>query len=281
MKNIFKTQKFRFLTVTLIIVVVLSDISQIFGINIISSSLGSITTGMQRVSAEVTKSSEQKTYEELIAENKQLKAELSSLRFELSDYKNTKEENLRLWKYFDLKKEDNNYKFVPVKVIRRDSLDDFYSFTADRGSSDGVSLNDPVISQNGLVGYVSELNASYSKVTTILSPDFAAGAKAVNSKECGVISGNAIYSDRNLTTFTKLSSVDKLKTGEQISTTGIGGMFPENIPVGKVKKIEFNSYDASMEAVIEPFEDVRTLTDAVFVTDFKGKGKILSSEENK
>ena len=93
-----------------------------------------------------------------------------------------------------------------------------------------------LVACNGLVGYISEVNRSYSKVTTILSPDLLAGAKDVKSKDTGVITGDADYSDKNLVTMKKLAENNKIKVGDQISTTGIGGMYPENISVGKEER---------------------------------------------
>ncbi|MBQ9673517.1 MAG: rod shape-determining protein MreC [Ruminococcus sp.] len=280
MKEIFRAKSFKVLIVTLIVLVVLGGTSKIFGTSVLSSLTGYITTSMQRVSAQVTKNSSEKTYEELLAENEQLKSEIAQLRNQLADYTDIKEENQRLWKYYDLKKADNNYRFVPVNVIRRDPSSEFYSFTADRGNGENISVNDPVVTENGLVGYVSEVNASYCKVTTILSPDLSAGARDIKSSDSGIVTGNAVYSDSNLTTMTKLSETNKIKKGDQISTTGIGGMYPEKISIGTVKSLEYDDYDASLYAVIEPYEDVRNITDAIIITEFNGKGEIAEKTES-
>lgn len=279
MKEIFKTKSFKTLIVTLIILIMLSGFSAVFDTNIISSAVGYITVGMQRVSATVTEDNTKKSYDELLYENQQLKKELSTLRTQLSDYLDVKEENARLWKYYDLKKKNDKYNFVPVSVIRRDVSSDFYSFTVDRGSNEDISVNDPVVSENGLVGYVKEVSATYCIVTTILSPDLSAGAKDVISKDTGVITGDAEYSDKNLVTMKKLAENNKIKVGDQISTTGIGGMFPENVSVGTVKELKYDDFDTSLYAVIEPYEDIQNVTDVVIVTSFEGQGEITPAKD--
>ncbi|MCH5201588.1 MAG: rod shape-determining protein MreC [Oscillospiraceae bacterium] len=279
MKEIFKTKSFKTLIITLIILIMLSGFSAVFDTNIISSSVGFLTVGMQRVSAAVTENNTEKSYDELLYENQQLKKELSNLRTQLSDYMDVKEENARLWKYYDLKKKNDKYNFVPVSVIRRDASAEFYSFTVDRGSNENISVNDPVVSENGLVGYVKEVSVTYCIVTTILSPDLSAGAKDVISKDTGIITGDAEYSDKNLVTMKKLAENNKIKVGDQISTTGIGGMFPENVSVGTVKELKYDDFDTSLYAVIEPYEDIQNVTDVVIVTSFEGQGEIAPAKD--
>ena len=277
MKDIFKTKNFKILIVTLIVIIMCIGVSSIFNTSVISSAVGYITTGMQRVSATVTDGENKKSYSELEAENEQLKKEVASLRTQLADYKDVKDENARLWKYYGLKKENSGYDFVPASVIRRDPGDMFYSFTIDRGTGEGISVNDPVVTENGLVGYISEVSTNSCKVTTILSPDLSAGAKDVKSKDTGVITGDADYSDQNLVTMKKLAENNKIKEGDQISKTGIGGMYPENISVGKVKEVKYDSFDTSLYAVIEPYEDIQNVSDVVVITSFDGQGEIEES----
>ncbi len=274
MKYIFTSKSFKTLIVTLIVLIMLSGISAIFDTSVISSVTGYITVGMQRVSAEVLGGKEKKTYEELQSENEALKKEVATLRAQLADYENIKTENARLWKYYGLKNNNQEYNFVPVSVIRRDASDKFYSFTVDRGTNEDIALNDPVVTENGLVGYISSISRTYAVVTTVLSPDFSSGVKDVKSKDTGVVKGDPHYSDQGLVTMKQIAENNKMKKGDQISTTGIGGMYPENISVGKVKELKYDDFDTSLYAVIEPYEDIKNVTDVVVITSFKGQGEI-------
>lgn len=274
MKEMFNSKSFKTLIVTLIILIVVSGFSAIFDTSLFSSVVGYIISPMQSVSASVVGKNSTKTYDELLAENEELKKEVASLRAQLADYENIKTENARLWKYYGLKNDNQEYDFVPVSVIRRDASDKFYSFTIDQGSSEDIALNDPVVTENGLVGYISSVSRTYATVTTILSPELSAGAKDVKSKDTGVIKGDAHYSDSGLITMKQLAENNKIKKGDQISTTGIGGIYPENLSIGKVKELKYDDFDTSLYAVVEPYEDVRTVTDVVVITAFKGQGEI-------
>ena len=280
MREFFSGKKAKIISVTVVVFIVLAVLGA-SGYPVVSSGVNFLTMGLSQVSAAAA-SGDEKTYDELLEENKKLNKEAADLRARLVDYYDIKEENARLWKYYKIKKSNPDYEIMPASVIRRDSSQDFYSFTVDMGTSNGVEVQDPVITENGLIGFVSSASAVSSKVTTILSPDLQAGAVDKLTKDSGVIAGNALYTDENKTTLTKIDANAKIKNGDIITTSGIGGIYPANLIVGKVTGIKYNKYDATRYAVVEPFEKVKSITDVVILTDFKNKGEIkrISGKED-
>lgn len=266
------------LIITLIILTVLSVFSQAEN-SLLSSGLNTLSKGLFQLSAAATASADSATKEDLQAEVEALKKENADLRAQLADYIDTKAENERLWKYYELKKQNPSYQIALANVIRRDVNDDFYSFTLDVGTSVGVSVNAPVITDNGLVGWVCQADASTCKVKTILSPDTKASVSDKQSGDSGILSGSVSLCDQNLTSMNKLAENHQLKEGDMIVTSGTGGVYPSGLLVGEVQSIEFNKYDASRYAVIKPFEDVRSITAAAVITDFEEKGKVVKSDE--
>lgn len=279
MKGFLHNKNFKTLLITLVILVVMSVLS-LADNSVVSSAVNGITKGLFQVSASATASADTVSYDDLKKENEELKKENAELRSQLVDYYETKSENDRLWKYYDLKKENPSYKILPASVIRRDVNDDFYSFTLDIGSSNGVELNDPVITENGLVGWVCRTDAGICKVKTILSPDTRAGAIDKKTGDLGIVSGSAEYSDQNLTCLTKIAEDNKIKEGDIIVTSGTGGVYPGNLVIGEVKELSFNSYDTTRCAIIEPYEDICTVTAAAVITDFETKGEVKQSNED-
>lgn len=279
MKDIFTNKSIKILAITLATIIVVSILGAT-GNPFVSSAVGFLTNGLSQVTAAAADAVSQKTYEELESENEELKSENADLRTQLADYYDLQDENARLWKYYKIKKKNPDYDLVPAAVIRRDSGDDFYSFTVDAGTAMGVKEQDPVVTENGLVGYVSSVNAANCTVTTILSPDIQAGAIDKKTKDSGVISGSATYSDKGLTTLTKINTTSTIKKGDIVVTSGIGGTYPENLIIGKIKKIKFNENEAEKYAVIEPYEDVKTVTDVVIITDFENQGEILEDDKS-
>ena len=203
-----------------------------------------------------------------------LKRENEELRAELIDYLDLQRENERLLKYFNISKQKPDLTLKPAVVIARDADDDFYSFTIGKGTADGVSEGNPVITENGLIGQVSRAEQYSSIVTTILSPKIQIGAYDSRSSDSGVISGMAELSLKNRTALTLLTEDNTIKEGDIITTQGTGGNYPKGLAVGKVKSVEYSEFDSSPYAVIEPYEDISRVVSALVVTDFSGRGEV-------
>lgn len=274
MKDLISSKSFKKLICVLLVIAVAVTITAVSGKSVVSSLLSSLTLGLQEVSAAVSEEANKKSYDELLEENKALQNEINELRTQLVDYYDVKQENARLWRYYDLKREYPQYELLPATVVRRDPNDDFYAFTINQGRSDGVNVGDPVVTEKGLVGWVSAVDASTSRVKTILSPDAKVGAIDSVSRDSGIVTGSVTLADKNLTTMTKISALNTMKQGDIIITTGITGIYPPSIIVGEVTEIRFDEYDTSKYAVIKPFEDITSVLDVVVITDFEGKGEI-------
>lgn len=251
------------------------------GGSIFSDALGFITTPMQKVStvitnnAAVTANNVLQSKEELEAENAALKKEIEELNTKLIDYYQVKLENEQFRSVLELKEENKDFQFVSAAVIGRDPNDMFYSFYIEKGESSGISLNDPVITNSGVVGWISSVNASFSKVTTILSADTSIAAVDKVNRESGVLSSDIKYADQGVIKLGYLTVDTKIKPGDIIVTSGLGGIYPKDLPVGKVQEVMPEAYDVSYCATVKPFVDVKTVRDVFVITDFQGQGQVL------
>lgn len=276
MKEFLKSNSVKIFLSTVFVLIVLSVFTSSLQSNLLSSVVSSATYPLSKVTAAAADKDE-RTYEELLAENEALKEENAQLRNDLINYYDTLTENARLWKFYDLKKQNPEYTMVPSTVLKRDSNDEFFSFTLDKGSTSDVAINDPVVSQNGLVGWVSEVDLNTCKVVTLLSPQTSVGAIDRKTSDTGVITGNAKYCDNNLTTLTKLSADHKVKKGHIIATTGISGLYPKGLIIGKVVNVCYDTYNSSYYAVVKPYDDIREIKDLAIITNYTGQGEVLLS----
>ena len=71
-----------------------------------------------------------------------------------------------------------------------------------------------------------------------------------------------------------LNYIKPYKKGDIIVTSGIGGVYPADLILGEVTNIRYDDYDAAKYAVVKPYEDIKSVTDVVVLTDFKNKGEI-------
>lgn len=214
-----------------------------------------------------------KSRAELEKENSRLTEENNRLNDLLVDYYDIKKEYDELAKFYDIKKEQKNFSLAVANVIARDPNENFYGFTLDRGITDQIPLNAPVITDKGLVGWVSEVSINSCKVTTILSPATNAAALDKKTSDNGIITGSAEFSDKGLTCLTNIQSKHHMEKDDIIVTSGFGGVYPENIKIGKVTEITVDSYTGMPIAVIEPFEDISHISSVVIIKDFNESGK--------
>lgn len=210
----------------------------------------------------------------------ELEEELREANKKLVDYEQKKRENEQFREFLGLKETNPDYDFEPATVIGRDSTNRFYSFTIDRGSIHGVEAADPVITADGLVGIVWEVGLTYSHVRTILDISVEAGVYDISTRDSGIVTGDISLSSEGLCKLKYLPKESGIANGNLIVTSGIGGVFPKDLPVGTVKSIEVDSSGLSLTAVISPSADIEDVTDVLVIKSFNGQstGYIGSSE---
>lgn len=281
-KRFFKSNGFKLFSACCFIAVGISILSFVPGANFVSEVVDYIVTPMQMVLnnfsnvATSVLPKTQKSADEYEKEIKDLKTELVRMRTILTDYYEVKRENAQYLKFYGFKKQNKSLKFKTAEVISRDPNDLFYGFTLDKGSSDGICENDPVITENGLLGRVSVVKKHSCRVKTILSPGYKMGAIDSVTGDSGVVTGKKSLADGNKTALMYISAQNKIKSGDIIVTTGLGGICPKGLPLGSVVEIKNDDYDSSFYAVIEPFDDIKSIVDVFILTDFSGKGDIAA-----
>ena len=277
MKDIFQSTKVKVFLSVLLVLIMLAVFTRNVENNIISTTLNAFTFGLSKVSAAASAdSSDNKSIDELKAENEALAQANRELRAKLVDYYNVKEENTRLWSFYGIKKEHEDYALIPAMVLRRDSNDEFGSFTIDKGTASDVNVGDPVIGESGLIGWISEADVYTAKVVTVLSPQTSIGAVDNATGDTGIVTGSAKYADDSCTTFTKLNSENKVEEGDIITSSGASGIYPKGMMLGEVKEIGYDTYDTSYYAVVEPYDDIKKVVDVAVICGYEGQGEILT-----
>lgn len=180
--------------------------------------------------------------------------------------------------YLEIKDKNPDFKFEPATVISRDNTDPYLSFVINKGSANGVKENDPVITDAGLVGYISEVGLTTSKVATILSPDIVIGALDNRTNDSGVVSGTLEQAKEGNTKLFNLSRSCNVAVGDYVVTSG-EGIFPSGLLIGTIKSIGTDEYNTSIYANIDPFEDISEIREVMVITDFEGQGSVLSDSK--
>ncbi|MFR4023440.1 MAG: rod shape-determining protein MreC [[Eubacterium] siraeum] len=208
------------------------------------------------------------------SENEELKDKLNEQYRQIIELENVKHENDQLKEILKIKEENSDFEFsAPCNIIAHNSNDAYAGFTIDRGSDDGISLYDPVMTSNGLIGMVSEIAPNYAKVSTILSDEINVGVMTFDSKVTGILDNDIKNASEGNCLMSYITKNSGIKKGEIVKSVA-GVVFPGNLLIGTVEKVYDDENGLSVHAVIKPAVDVRTITDCVVITDFKGQGVV-------
>lgn len=216
---------------------------------------------------------------EISQENEQLREENRKLIEQMVDYENYKHENESLKEQLGIQEENPQWETMTASVIGRDPSDQFYSFTIDKGTLDGVSYQDPVITADGLVGIVSEVGPVFAKVTTILDVRLNVACQDVRTQDVATISGDIEMAQQGKCKMSLIPRESGIAKGDIVQTAGTSGLYPQGIVVGRVSDVGFEPQGTMTYAVVEPANDIKSIKDVVIITSFKGQGSSLSGFE--
>ena len=276
MKDFFDTWKFKILVAVAVFLVGIMAYAGANGrltaapqelLSVVLTPLQKVTSALSGGAASVWE--KYTSIDDVMDRNEQLEAENAELRQQMVDYDRIKAENDAYKALARIQDTNSEASYVSAFVIGRDPLDEFGGFTLDQGSTDGVAVNDAIISDRGyLLGVVVEVDATSCKVMTILHPSFNAAGVISRTRENGIITGSADYAADGQCVLTNLDRATEARKGDQVITTGLGGVFPANLLVGTVQEAVPEQSGKSSSAVILPGADPRTVKHVFIVTEY-------------
>jgi len=199
-------------------------------------------------------------------ENSQLKEELASARKQAVAGQEALSENTQLRKLVELDRDpplaESAYEPVTGRVIGRSPTVWNSTATLDVGSGDGVKVDDPVISGDGLVGIVASTQGGSSQVTLITDHESAVSAKVLPGGVQGVIRPNVGDPEDLILDF--IDSTKHVHGGQAVVTSGwraqgLASLFPPGLPVGEVTSASIVEQEASQQVHLRPYADIANL----------------------
>src|SRR5437762_793280 len=206
----------------------------------------SVSTGLQ-------------TLEELEKDNTSLKVENRSLKATNQALRDVEHEVNRLRRALNYR-ERAPFRLVPAEVLTRDSSTWWRTITINRGKNDQVEPDQPVVTDEGVVGKTATVGDNISVVLLISDENCKVACSVEGTREQGIVSGErAITGVTPLLNLNFLSKQADLKPGQKVYTTGVGGVFPSGLLVGAVKSFRVRELDAQAQLV--PGVDLSHLED--------------------
>ena len=254
--------------ILLVLIVILSNIghsSNIFR-EVMSRGFLSVQNGFYAIKNNVFSSqSEKNDIKSLRENNTRLSQENSQLKEKLREYEVIKSENEKLKDFMNLKNKYSDYQTVPAAIIEKSISNYDKTVIVNSGEVDGIRVNMPVISEDGLVGYIIEVNKKTAKVQLI-------------TDTASTVSGNISTAESSILLKGQLDKNDVLRAsyipteatvlqGDEVYTSGIGGIYPKGILIGKIKEVINTKNESDRYANVETVVNFNKLTNVLIIVN--------------
>ena len=177
-----------------------------------------------------------------------------------------KDENERLRMMLELKSNAQDKDMVGCEVIAKDPGNWFYSFTVDKGSHHGIKVDDAVISNQGLVGRVTDVGHNWAKVLTIIDADSSVGASISRTQNLAIVDGDLSLADSGQCMMNFITNDSSLVVvGDTVVTSGLGGVYPAGVLIGTVSEIKSDAMGYSQYAVIDTAVDFERIREVMII----------------
>lgn len=191
-------------------------------------------------------------------DNKILNKKIANLQQEIFSFVEIEKENERLRALLVFPKEQK-FKNIIAEVSGWDINSLHKMIRLNRGEVDGVKAESPVYTPDGLVGFVYKVYKNYSDVVTILGVNSRVEVLLSNQRTHGILEG--ISSDVCLIKYVD-QNID-VKLHDIAVTSGLGNIYPKGIKVGKIVKIEKESFGITQEIILKPSVNFNNLEEVI------------------
>ena len=222
--------------------------------NFIIKKVNSFAQGMK------TKKGMQKKITELEKANKKLEMNILEM-------KKIESENKSLRKKLEITEEYKYFKLAYGTITVRDFDNWNDTFKLNIGKKQGIKEGMPVVSKEGVVGFISQVEEETSRVITILDASSSISVEISSINRPAVCKGDYGYKGSNKLKLVYIPIDAEISPGDTVYTSGIGAIYPKGLPVGKVVDIKNNKNDINRYAVVETFTNIDSLNEVAVITN--------------
>jgi len=148
---------------------------------------------------------------------------------------------------------------IAAEVIARDTDNLFSTLTINKGSRQGVTKGMPVVAYQGdlegLVGKVVLVGPGSSEILPLYDPQCLVSARVDSTRDEGLVQGEGKERGTVVMTYVKKIAKDKISYGDLVVTSGLGGLYPKGINIGRIRDIKAPTYETSLVLQVEPIVD--------------------------
>lgn len=220
--------------------------------------------------------------EDLIQQNEELQTTVDTLTEQNNVLLQDQAELARLEQLYELDEEYTDYPKVAARIISKDPGNWYDTFMINRGSNDGIRVDNNVIAGKGLVGIVTEVGSNWATVRSIIDDSRNVSAMTVSTDDICVVEGDLELIDEGKLRFSQLyDREDKVSVGERIVTSNISDKYVEGLFIGYVSEIELDTNNLTKTGTLVTPVDFQHLKDVFVITTNKQDAVQGKAEEKK
>ncbi|MFN2617547.1 MAG: rod shape-determining protein MreC [Thermoleophilaceae bacterium] len=198
-------------------------------------------------------------------DNKDLKKEVQDLRSRLAQAQTAQRDAAELRGIVRLQRAGGYPQGtdpVTARVIARSPTVWYSSLKIDRGSGDGIHVDQPVIAAGGLAGKITRVTGGTAEVTLITDSESAVSAQVMPQGASGIVKPEVGNPNDLLLDFVEKGQ--RVTQGATVVTSGftssrVESLFPRGIPIGRVTKVALDEIELYQRVHIKPFADLKRL----------------------
>lgn len=199
-------------------------------------------------------------------ENARLQAQVDTLTEENSKLVLNKEELDRLQDLLALKEQYPDYDTVGARVISKGAGNWFSSFTIDKGSNDGITVDCNVMAGAGLCGIVTAVGPNWALVRSIIDDNSNVSAMISTTSDTCIIAGNLRLIDEGTISLVKLTDDNNhVHVGDKVVTSNISEKFLPGILIGYISELNNDSNNLTKSGTVNPAVDFKHLQEVLVI----------------
>ena len=206
----------------------------------------------------------------------EMEQELSDLRRRVADLEEQARqgqealaENAQLRELLNLQERRKDLEFESAKITARSTSNWESTLTISKGSAAGVEAGDCVITETGvLVGVVEETSLLSSTVATLIDTSIEVGGVVTRTYSAGILEGDFDLMNQGLLRLSYLPEGAGLVAGDEVLTSGLGGIYPAGLVVGRVQGVFNDAAGMSRFAIVDPSVELGGLIEVFVIKDF-------------
>ena len=208
-----------------------------------------------------------KDKQDLISANEELQSQIDNLTQQNNKLIQDQGELLRLRELYKLDAEYADYPKIAARIISKDPGNWYDTFMINKGSNDGIRVDNNVIAGKGLVGIVTEVGPGWATVRSIIDDSSSVSAMTVSTSDNCVVTGDLELIDEGKLRFEQLyDQENKVTAGERIVTSNISEKYVEGLFIGYVNDVEQDSNNLTKTGTIVTPVDFQHLKDVFVIT---------------